>query len=220
MFLKTFKDCQGTDFVSWRDDGTFSNESFKDICSGKRILFCSLPKTHNFIDHGYVKYIRSLRPSVDQIYLVTASSKYTLFTIGTYWKDIPALYDQDLGFTLALAKHAGRNLDNSQLRNSWKYQALFDDGQLVHFTDYHVTDTRQWVLQRLKEDEEWRKILLEGDPGQLNTLKLLTKKSEYTPDMSVMCLVHSKIAPRLLFDKLWPNRDLEKTLTSYINKSL
>lgn len=178
-------------------------------------MFCSLPKTHDFVHHGYIKYVRSLADRVDQICLITGSNKFSLVTIGTYWNDFPGLYDETLSFTSILAQQVGRNFNSFQLRNSWKYQALFDNGELVHFTDYHISDARAWLMTRMKEDYRWREHLVKQDAQAIKALKLLISNPEFIPDISTISLFKDTLSPMLMFDRLWPNKDLEQFIQDY-----
>jgi hypothetical protein len=205
---------QGISFACWRD-GTFFNQTFTDICRGRRVLFCSLPKTHEYIHHAYIKYIRSLADQVDQIYLVTASHRYSLVTIETFWDDFSGLYDENLSFNNTLSHQVDRDLNEFDLRNLWKYQALFDDGKLAMFTDYHVADARKWILSRMKDDYRWKESLLKQDAQDIKALKWLIHRPDFSPDISTVCQFKKTLAPMLMFDRLWPNCDLEKFLQDH-----
>lgn len=175
------------------------------------MLFCALPKTHDFQHHGYVKYIKSWRDRVDMICLVT-SNRFNLITAGTYWPELTCLYDHSLEFSSYLAQQANRELSQSDLQNHWKYQALFDNGSVTYLRDFYVSDVRQWLLTRMKEDNRWKSQLIQQDAEAIKALKLLLHKPEFVPAHCVISMFKDTLTPMLMYDHLWPNIELENLL--------
>jgi hypothetical protein len=189
------------------DNGNIKQIKFQDIAANGRVLICSLTRPYDNISDLYVQYIHSKVNDlhIDKVYFINCITGKTL--LHSYHAregiTIPLLYNSDKTFIAHLKQLRNiTNRDVNFLASYWNFQALFENGKLVHFADSSIDNP---IKDAIKADPGFVKErgyhLINEDPNLVLWIP------------SLLFFSRSERLVKLIFYKnVWPNESLDKYL--------
>jgi len=202
-------------------DNRIQEASYDALFENKKILICSLPRYHEFVNHRYVRYLNELTNiykdscSLDAAYIVNSlPSSFFLRCGDSFWPDLISLHDESNKFLDYLKNLKNKSESLKYLSKNWTYQALFIDKKLEFFAEQPLQKRHEEFLNFLKKTGEIRKLLKLEEKISVTTLRGIFKKSEeYAYERPInFSLDEKNLQDKINYYKLWPNKELEEYL--------
>jgi len=209
------------------DNEKIVKTTFQNISSNRRILICSLTRPHEIIADNYAGYLQSKidffqQHGIDDVYFVdTRIGKFLLHQYKNRIKQssIPLLTTSQEFIEYLRDQRSLTEKSLDFLSTFWNFQALFDNGELVHFTDSSVTNP---VKDAIKTNPGFMKAkmfneFIDGkdrtDKGkQYKQANFLTEKPELVLWIPILRYIEWDVAELLFYNHVWPNTSLDKYL--------
>lgn len=202
-------------------DNRIQEVSYDALFENKKILICSLPRYHEFVNHRYVRYLNELIDrykdscSLDAAFIVNSSpSSFFLRCGDSFWPNIISLHDKSTKFLNYLKILKNRSESLQYLYKNWTYQALFINKKLELFAEQPMQNRHNEFLNFLKETGEMRKLIKSEEKSSVVTLRGLFKNTEeYAYERPINFSLNEKILQdKINYYKVWPNKKLEEYL--------
>jgi hypothetical protein len=203
-------------------DDRIQEVSYDALFKNKKILICSLPRYHEFVNHRYVRYVNELKDrykdscNLDAAYIVNSSpSSFFLRCGDSFWPNILSLHDESNKFLNYLKNLKNRPESLKYLSKNWSYQALFIDKNLELFAEQPMQKRHEEFLNFLKKTGEIQRLLKLEEKSSVVTLRGIFKNSEeYAYERPINFSYNEKtLQDKINYYKLWPNKTLEEYLS-------
>lgn len=199
---------------SYFKDSKIQTTTFQDLFSNKRVLICSLTRAWESVSMQYVGYVESLLPfykqhGIDEVYFVISTQgNFFLAEYATKKENnaIPVFYNNKtfVDYVSKLRNKTGRDLNF--LSKFWNFQALFNNGDLEHFSE---SSTSNPYKEAAMADPLVFKELIKPFNAQDPELFLWREGLVFTN-----AIAKPELYKLLFYTNLQPNKSLEKYLTA------
>lgn len=188
-----------------------------ELFHSRRILLSSIIRPIEYVTHHYVRYLDQLKEKYQShgidIVLIT-TQPWGAACLDTYFPNFEIILDRNFNFLSWLASKQNKQRDLQWLGRLWQYQALFNHGELEHFTEQPTENRMEDVKTNLRSDTF--KYLLTADNGRGVYLlrQFFNEDEELVFDRECFFEFGNEwtLYNLLFFYHLWPNRSLNAYL--------